>query len=105
MNVENIKELMNDKLITEVVDVNELAKKSNDYIRENYVTQVVDLPDFTNDDIEVPTEEPIETPTEEQADDEPVVDEGDDEINDPIDDENGDAPVVDEGAGDEMTEE
>lgn len=88
MNVENIKELMNDKLITEVVDVNELAKKSDDYIRENYVTQVVNLPDFTNDDIEVPTEEPIETPTVEPADDEPVVDEGD---------ENGDEPVVDEG--------
>ena len=99
MNVADIKELMDDKLITEVVDVNELAKKSDDYIRENYITQVVDLPDFSNDDIEVPTDEPTTEPIA------PVVEDGDDEINNPIDDENGDAPVVDEGSGDEMSEE
>lgn len=77
MNVDTIKDLMNKGLITEVVDPVELAKMSDDDIRANYITQVVDLPDFTNDDIEVPTEEPTDEPTDDENGDEPVVDEGD----------------------------
>ena len=96
MNVENIKELMNDKLITEVVDVNELAKKSDDYIRENYVTRVVDLPDFTNDDIEVPTEEPAIAPVSDEGDDE-IQNPGEIEDDEPVVESGDDEPVVDEG--------
>ena len=94
MNVDAIKDLMDKCLITEVVDATELAKLSDDDIRANYITQVVDLPDFTNDDVEVPTEEPTEAPTVEPANDEngdePVVDEGDDNIETPGEVEGGD---------------
>lgn len=88
MNVDAIKDLMDKCLITEVVDAAELAKLNDDAIRANYITQVVDLPDFTNDDVEVPTEEPTEAPTDEPTE-APTVE--------PADDENGDEPVVDEG--------
>ena len=94
MNVDAIKDLMDKCLITEVVDPVELAKMSDDDIRANYITQVVDLPDFTNDDVEVPTEEPTEAPTVEpvgdENGDEPVVDEGDENIETPEEVEGGD---------------
>ena len=94
MNVDAIKDLMNKCLITEVVDPVELAKMSDNDIRANYITQVVDLPDFTNDDIEVPTEESTDEPSIEPIDDEngdePVVDEGDENIEDPEEVEGGD---------------
>ena len=94
MNVDAIKDLMDKCLITEVVDAAELAKLSDDDIRANYITQVVDLPDFTNDDVEVPTEEPTEAPTvapgDDENGDEPVVDEGDENIETPEGVEGGD---------------
>lgn len=105
MNVDAIKDLMNKRLITEVVDASELAKLSDDEIRANYITQVIDLPEFSNDDVEDPTEaptdeptdEPTEAPTDEPADDTdaPIVDEGDDEtpageIEVPTEEEGGD---------------
>jgi hypothetical protein len=92
MNVDTIKDLMNKRLITEVVDASELAKLSDDEIRANYITQVVDLPEFSNDDVEVPTETPTETPT-----DTPTEASTEDPTDEPTEDENGDAPVVDEG--------
>ena len=81
MNVDAIKDLMNKCLVTEVVDAAELAKLSDDDIRANYITQVVDLAEFSNDDVEAPTEAPTDEPTDEPADDtdSPVVDEGGDE--------------------------
>lgn len=94
MNVDAIKDLMNKCLVTEVVDAAELAKLSDDDIRANYITQVTDLPEFSNDDVEDPTEAPTEAPTVEPTDDEngdePVVDEGDDNIETPDEVEGGD---------------
>ena len=90
MNVDTIKDLMNKRLITEVVDASELAKLSDDEICANYITQVVDLPEFSNDDVDAPTEAPTEAPT-----DEPSVEPTDDI----------DAPVVDEGGDETPTDE
>lgn len=94
MNVDAIKDLMNKCLVTEVVDAAELAKLSDDDIRANYITQVVDLAEFSNDDVEAPTEAPTDEPTDEPTDDEngdePVVDEGDDNIETPGEVEGGD---------------
>lgn len=94
MNVDAIKDLMNKCLVTEVVDAAELAKLSDDDIRANYITQVVDLAEFSNDDVDAPTEAPTEAPTVEPANDEngdePVVDEGDDNIETPEEVEGGD---------------
>lgn len=78
MNVDAIKDLMNKCLVTEVVDAAELAKLSDDDIRANYITQVVDLAEFSNDDVEAPTEAPTDEPADDT--DSPVVDEGGDEI-------------------------
>lgn len=104
MDIAKIKEMMDNKLITEVVDIEELAKKSDDHIREYYITHVVDLPDFSNDDVVVdepvvdegenePTDEPTDAPTDEPTD-APTDEPADEPVETP---EDGGEPVVDEG--------